>query len=61
MFQQKNVVWHIVVFTPSKLLGAFILKMKPKILLDAIGTILRINAPIGLETLFTDTKWLWYL
>jgi hypothetical protein len=38
------------------LLGAFILKMKPKILLDAIGTILRINAPIGLETLFTDTK-----
>jgi hypothetical protein len=30
--------------------------MNPNILLDAIGTILKVNAPIGLETIFTDTN-----
>jgi hypothetical protein len=53
---ENNGVWHIVVATPSKLLGAFILEMKLGVLFCISNAILEVDPPIRLEIKSTSTN-----
>jgi hypothetical protein len=53
---ENNGVWHIVVATPSKLLGAFILEMKIVVLFTITNAILEVDPSIQLEIKSTSTN-----
>ncbi len=48
---ENNGVWHIVVATPNKLIGALVAKVEWGIFLIVIGTPPKTNFPIGLGTM----------
>jgi hypothetical protein len=56
---ENNGVQHIVVATLSKLLGAFILKVKLGVLFDITNAIPKVDPSIRLEIKSTNIKCLW--
>jgi len=53
---ENNGVWHIVVTTPSELLGAFILEMKLGVLFGITNAIPKVDPSIRLEIKSTNTN-----
>jgi hypothetical protein len=46
---KDNDVWYITLLAPNKLLRAFVLEVELDSFLDVIGTLSKVNSPIGLE------------
>jgi hypothetical protein len=53
---ENNGVWHIVVATLNKLLGAFILEMKLGVLFSITNAIPKVDPSIRLEIKSTNTN-----